>query len=74
MDEDETVCRLGGRVVNIGGFTRSCILQTTIMIAHGRLTHVCEFECQLELVSAYLWRPATLFCVRLSEKLFNLPA
>lgn len=49
-----------------------CILRTTIMILHGRLTHVCEFGCQLELVSAYLSRPATLFCVRLYGKPFNL--
>lgn len=49
-----------------------CILRTTIMILHGRLTHVCEFGCQLELVSAYLSRPATLFRVRLYGKPFNL--
>jgi hypothetical protein len=42
------------------------------MISSGQLTHVCEFVCQLELVSAYLSRPATLFCVGLPEKLFNL--
>jgi hypothetical protein len=52
---------------------RPCIFQRrTIMISSGQLTHVCEFVCQLELVSAYLSRPATLFCVGLPEKLFNL--